>query len=440
MKILSEANQTVLKILKRVRKKGSCTRMLQYCVETPVEEGVLLFNLLTRELILLTEEEYRDRLADAYLQAHWFVVPEDAQDKEYAELVKWVISSQKPTSDAITGYTIFTTTDCNARCFYCFERGRSRVPMSEETARKTVRYIKDHCRGEAVKLAWFGGEPLVNHKVIGIICEGLRREGVEFTSTMTSNGILFDEALVQTAAAEWNLKQVQITLDGTEDIYNRVKAYVGQEGSAYRKVLENMKLLLDASVKISVRLNMELYNAEDLLMLVDELAREFAGRKGLSVYAHHIYQDEKAMADIHSEEGWALRHEAMCRLQERIEAHGLGVKTTIRKKVKRNRCMADSGSAVTILPGGEIGLCEGYSESEWIGHLDRAEVDAAVVAAWKESVPEETACRTCFYYPDCFRLKKCNRDSVCFPQQRQEYLLETRQRMRNTYQRRKDAE
>ena len=71
------------------------------------------------------------------------------KDKEYADLVRWVLTSRQKSAKNITGYTIFPTTDCNARCFYCFELDRSRIPMSVETARKVVRYIKDHCGREA---------------------------------------------------------------------------------------------------------------------------------------------------------------------------------------------------------------------------------------------------------------------------------------------------
>lgn len=438
MQIISEANKTVLKILNRLKKNRPYGRLLQYCVEVPVEEGILVFNLLTRELLLLTVEEHNQLLENEYLQDHWFVVPEEAKDKEYADLVRWVLGNQKKNSDAITGYTIFTTTDCNARCFYCFELGRSRIPMSHETALKTVRYIKEHCGGEKVRLAWFGGEPLFNHGVIDTICDGLRAEGVEFASTMTTNGYLFDEALVQKAVSRWNLKKVQITLDGTEDIYNKVKAYIHREGSAYARVMGNMKRLLDASVKVTVRLNMDMHNAENLLELVDELAQEFAGKTGLSVYAHHIFQDDKPMAESHSEEGWAVRHEAMCRLRERIAQHGLAATQGLQKTPKQNRCMADSGRSVTILPTGDIGLCEHYSESEFIGHLDREEVDAEMVASWREEVPAEAECETCFYYPSCFRLKKCLNDSVCFPQLREEHRMNTQQAMRNEYTRWKE--
>ena len=222
--------------------------------------------------------------------------------------------------------------------------------------------------------------------------------------------------------------------------YNRIKAFIHREGSAYRRVLENMKHLLDAEVKVSVRLNMDMHNAENLLELVDELGIEFAGREGLSVYAHHLFEEGKPLAESHDETGWDLRHAAMGRLNARIRENGLASANGIRKKPKLNHCMADSGRSVTILPTGDIGLCEHHSEGEFIGHLDREEVDKAMIASWKETVPEIPECETCFYYPDCIRLKKCTNARVCFRQLREDYLESTKRAMRNEHRRWKPAE
>lgn len=437
MEILSPASETVLAILKNLKKTDAPSRLLHYCVEQRVEDGILLFNLLTRELLLLSEEEYAHLTELDYLKAHWFTVSEDANDQEYADLVKWVLSTRQKKQQNITGYTIFPTTDCNARCFYCFELGRSRIPMRRETALKTAQYIKNHCGGEKVHISWFGGEPLFNREAIAMICDGLRRENVEYTSTMVSNGYLFSEETVQKATREWNLKRVQITLDGTENIYNKTKAFIYREGSAYETVLSNIGRLLSAGVTVQIRLNMDLYNAEDLLKLVEELAQRFAGKKGLYVYAHHIFKGNEPMAHTHTEEEWDKRDAAMCRLNETIAQCGLASKRGISKHIKVNHCMADSGKSVTILPDGNIGLCEHFSENEFIGHIDSDEFDAAMVKSWKETVPQIPECATCFYYPECIMLKKCANDNVCFRQMRQERLRKTKQQMVNEYQNRK---
>lgn len=422
MDIISEASESVLKILNRFLKVDGCTRWLQYCVHTPVEEGMLVCNLLTRELVLLSQEEYNRFAEIDYLKEHWFVVPEGAKEKEYADFVKWLLSTRVPKSKEITGYTIFTTTDCNARCFYCFELGRSRIPMSCETAEKVVQYIKAHCGEKEVHISWFGGEPLFNLPAIETICAGLKKENVVFTSKMVSNGYLFDDATVQKAVNDWKLKRVQITLDGTEKVYNKIKAYIYNDSNPYEIVMDNIGKLINAGIYVSIRLNMDLYNAEDLLSLAEELAERFGGRRGISVYAHHLFKSDTPMAELYSNEELEKRDAAMQRLNNCLERNGLLSMGGIPKHIKLNHCKADSGRSVTILPDGNIGLCEHFTEGEFIGHIDREGFDAATIARWKETVPEIPECATCFYFLDCVKLKKCSNTSVCYQQFRQDKL------------------
>lgn len=435
MNIISNASESVLSILKKFLNTNNCTRWLQYCVQTPVEDGVLVFNLLTRELIHLSHEEHKNFTSLDYLKENWFVVSDGTKEKDYADFLKWVVSARQPKSKEITSFTIFPTTDCNARCFYCFELGHSRIPMSCETAEKVVRYIKEHCGGKEVKIAWFGGEPLFNMQAIETICAGLCKEGIAFKSTMTSNGYLFDDAVVQKAVSDWKLKRIQITLDGTEKIYNKIKAYIYRDGSPYQVVLANIERLLDANIYVSIRLNLDLYNADDLLILAEELAERFRGKRGLRVYANHLFKSDTPNAELYSDEEWEKREEAMRRLNECLEQNGLLTVGGIRKDIKINHCKADSGRSVTILPDGNIGLCEHYTESEFIGHIERDGFDAAVVASWKETVPEIPECAECFYFLDCMKLKKCTSSSVCYKQFRQEKLRNTQRAMQNEYQR-----
>jgi radical SAM protein with 4Fe4S-binding SPASM domain len=250
---------------------------------------------------------------------------------------------------------------------------------------------------------------------------------------MVSNGYLFDAETVAKAVKDWDLHRVQITLDGTEAVYNKTKAFIYKDSSAYQKVLSNIGLLLDAGISVQIRLNMDLYNAENLLELVDELSKRYSGKQGLRVYAHHIFDGDKPMAGMHTDEEWEKRDVALQQLQDKIAACGLAGKGGISKNVRLNFCMADSGRSVTILPDGNIGLCEHFSESEFIGHIEREGFDQTVVNSWKERIPEIPECATCFYYPDCTQLKKCASGSVCFRQLRQDQLRKTKQQMKNEY-------
>ena len=201
-------------------------RALSFCVITKVDGQNIAYNALTGELTELSDSEARlfdfdeiklDELSIP-LAEKWFFVPVDHNDIQLAEEIRaFVKIFQK--KDGIFSYTIFTTMDCNARCFYCYEMGRPRTPMSEETAREVVEFIdKNVSSKRKVKLSWFGGEPLYNQNVINIITDGLRKKDIEFKSHIITNGYLFDDKVVANAKEKWNIKRVQISLDGTEGI------------------------------------------------------------------------------------------------------------------------------------------------------------------------------------------------------------------------------
>lgn len=433
MKQITKANASYLSILGKATSAEESYRLMKYCAQLSVPEGELLFNVPTREMVLLSKEEFSHAAESEYLRAHWFFVPESTNEKQAVDKLRWVLENMQKKSGAITTYTILTTTDCNARCFYCFEKDVAHINMTEETAKKALSYIKAHSQGEKVKISWFGGEPLYNMPIIDLISRELQQMGIEFSSNMLTNGYLFDAEAVRKAKELWNLKSVQISLDGTEDVYNKSKAYIYPDGNPYHIVLENIGRLLDAGIPVSIRLNFDLYNAENLLSLVDELADRFAGKEGFSIYGHHLYDITRPSANIHSDEGWTKRYDAMHKLEDRIESRGIASNYRIRNKLKMCNCGADSGCAVMILPDGELGLCRDRLDATHIGHIEKEELDTNAIAMWKERMPQIPECDNCAYYPDCIRLKHCITTSLCFPQFRKDKLRYLQKCMRDEY-------
>lgn len=433
MEKLINADQTVLNILGKAKVSEGNYRLMKYCVVLEVEDGMLLFNVLTRELLLLTGEEYADCLESEYLREKWFVIPEKLNEKEYADLVRWACRRMDTKEEYVTKYTILTTTECNARCFYCYEKGCKKVTMSEETADKAASFIKEQCGKNAVNISWFGGEPLVNYKVIDRITEKLKSEGIRYLCSMVSNGYLFDDEIVQKAVNHWELKNVQITLDGTEDVYNRSKAYVYDEGSAYQVVLGNIERLLNAGVQVTIRLNMNLKNAENLLQLAEELAVCFPHEKKPTVYAHLIYEENVKWDKYYTDEELKKLYDTMKMLEEKLSEQELftGVKQGLRKSLKMRNCMADDGRSLVVLPDGHLGLCEHYTETNLIGHIDSKERDQTVIAKWKELDDEIAECADCFYFPECIRLRKCPGLEKCSEFERQRIQCKVKRAMMN---------
>lgn len=435
MEQILKPNGVYLNVLGRTKEADSQLRLSNYCVCHRVDEGVLLLHTLTRELLLLTAEEYDRVLELDYLKKNWFVVPQDLNEYQSAKSVIWFNRTMTKKASNFTTYTILPTTDCNARCFYCFEMGRAHISMSDETALKTARYICDHCGGQEVLLRWFGGEPLYNSRVIDLISDELKKSGVAFSAKMVSNGYLFDDALVSKAVQNWNLKQVQITLDGTEEIYNRCKAYIYKQGSAYQVVMANIQRLLDAGVRVLVRMNLDFHNISDLKELTEELGRRFGKRRNLFVYPYLIFDNSISWEERYTAEQWKTLYTEQENLNQQLLDLGLFAfrGQRIKNTLQVNHCIADSDSSVVVLPDGKLCCCENYADEEVIGHLDQPALDQSVIDRWRVLDDEIPPCQTCFYYPECVRLKKCPDHVQCNEFERDALRHTTVRSMENEY-------
>lgn len=421
MEIIQPIIDTISPLLgKQQLKAGVAYRPMTFTVQLDTEKGLLLYNTMTKALVLLSPDEAASFQADASalteLVEQWFVVPQDHDDRLLSRQVRSVCLALRNPSDAVTQYTIFTTTDCNARCFYCFEKDSKPLHMSEDTAVRTADFIARHCGGKEVELEWFGGEPLYNKAVIGTICHRLRELGVTFYSTMITNGYLMDAATVREAKEEWLLRGVQITLDGTEAVYNRVKAYVYPGVNAYRTVISNIHLMLEAEIGVKIRLNVDRHNADNLLLLADELSREFPDKRGLSVYSSPLFGSCVKHAAIYHDQHRKEIFEKQRLLQQRLIANKLAVRPSLDYSIKLNQCMADSDNSLTILPSGHIGKCEHYLDSHFIGHIDSEERDEVMVQSFRQQFDELPQCDHCPDYPNCFRLDKCEAAHLCYPE------------------------
>ncbi|MBR4206682.1 MAG: radical SAM protein [Clostridia bacterium] len=378
-----------------------------YSLCVPCEDGVLLYHTLTGELLHLSAEEAGQKESDGRLRAELtkkhFLVREDFDEYSVSRQIRRIAEMMTPPEKRIKSFTVFTTTDCNARCPYCYELGRPRRPMSEQTAHDAADYIVRAGEGKMVTLQWFGGEPLYNPGAIGIITGELCARGVPFRSVMVTNGYLFDAQTVQKAKRDWALERVQITLDGTEEQYNKIKRFLHAEGSAYRRVLENIGLLLDADIKVSIRMNASRDNMEDLCRLTDELAERFRGQKKISLYSVLLRDFTEDGTHPETEAEALAMWDA---LQSRILSSRLGGLKPLPRKMQTNGCMADSDGSVTILPDGRLGKCEHESEQLLVGSIYEGVTDTECAARWKARV-EVPQCRTCVLSPMCIRLRLC---------------------------------
>ncbi len=88
---------------------------------------------------------------------------------------------------------------------------------------------------------------------------------------------------------------MQITLDGTEQTYNRVKAYVHQGVDAFERVLQNIAMLTAAGIHVSIRLNVDKHNIREMAELV-RMSQEFLNNLKKKSPKQHIQLKQRIFA------------------------------------------------------------------------------------------------------------------------------------------------
>lgn len=405
MKIIKKALSDVLSVIGKGKIIPNPIKSI-FVLEEEVEEGHLLHNTLTQEILLLSKDEYENMYSNEYLFENWFFVDPKVNETKRVDQLREILKLAEFTN-SITGYTIFTTTDCNARCYYCFESKCVRKTMSDETANKLADFIIKNSKGNKCHLNWFGGEPLLNYHVINLITKRLRAANVEYVSSMISNGFLFGDE-INSNLNDWNLKKVQITLDGTEEKYNRIKAYIDNSNkNPFEKVINNIASLCNMNIHVNIRLNLSMINYQDMKELAKYLNEKFSDTPNLSVYTAILFQEQ----DNEEHRKILLNEEKEINL---LLSSNLRLnRDNIFEKFKLNYCQVDSGHSVTVLPDGKLGLCEHFTDTNFIGDIDSGIIELETLKELRQYEPKLPQCSKCFYYPLCIRLKICERKIKC---------------------------
>ena len=240
-----------------------------------------VYNTLTTAAVVLEEsaynryfvtEDFDYQNSDVLeLKEMGFIVEDDFDEIEYLKYLRGkVIESNKPIVDIM----IAPTMDCNAHCYYCFERGCHHEKMSRDTADAVVAYISENWDHELFNVTWFGGEPLLATDIISYISERMRQKGINFVSRITTNGFELTPPIIDKAKKQWHTTEVQISVDALFEEYDRIKAFsTCDDSSAFVRVIGNIRSALEAGLKIRVRINfnpLEQYKAFDLMQYLQD--------------------------------------------------------------------------------------------------------------------------------------------------------------------------
>ena len=414
MNIIKQGDNRVVKIIhKKKLSKEAEYRLSLYSFLYSENGRYLISNTMSFEVTELTEREWKDIqqiknapvsfdfLAEKGLEQlaeSRYIVETTYNEAEQYQQTVFILKTMAGTKEDIESYIIFPTTGCNARCVYCYEEGYAVKNMTAETAARLVDYICETRHNDTVALRWFGGEPLVRADIISMICTGLRERGVPYKSSMITNASLMTRKLAREAKELWNLKKVQVSLDGVRADYTVRKNYYAPEKHNYDVVMQAVHYLSDEGIKVNLRVNVDTDNIRRIPDFLREIKAEFGDMENISLYLSELFQVQ------HSDRCLEVYKEII-RMTELQNELGIPVSKKSEHKavrIRTNYCMADSGGrSVVITPDGIFNNCEHLPEGHSWGNIRDGVTDKAKYDELTAMPALDGQCAKCPFLPEC---------------------------------------
>lgn len=310
-------------------------------------------------------------------------------------------------ADKIFSVQLVMNLDCNLDCGYCFEgsrKGRHYLPV--EAAHAFAEFIKANITPglEEVRIAFYGGEPLLSKDLIASISEDIKsvakEAGAKYTGKLITNGTLLVSSTVE-KLRQAGIKSARVTLDGPADIHDKARPFKGGSGS-FRTILKNLKETVGL-IDLELSGNFTRNNYRRFPELFDQLKDE--GLTPLNILALQFYpvlQEAEGMVNCHFKDGcsslnepWLLEAEIF--LREEIMERGYRT-----SKIIPTACMMDLENRLIVNYDGGIFKCSGLLGRDefragdiWNGIHDHR--TSHNLDNWKN---EE--CLSCVYLPLCF--------------------------------------
>ena len=307
-------------------------------------------------------------------------------------------------NDTIKHYRIWPTSACNAKCYYCFEKGVKQESMSKDVADATINFIERGVSNkDTIKIEWFGGEPLLNIDIIDYVFLKLknirRKKDNSIYTTMITNGSLINTELSKKIKDMWDLKLIQITLDGYGDAYDRVKNYSNPHKFNFKNTIDSIELLANSDIHITIRMNYDTNNFESLIELINFLHYKFAEYKNISYYIYPVWSSIEQNRS-NSFLSTTIADKNLLSLFDLLVKYGMSTpKKVAGLTYKKYACQAWSKNSYTILPNGDISKCaESYNRV--IGNVWDGVINQEEYAFWINNTLNDS-CTECIYLPIC---------------------------------------
>ncbi|OPA80839.1 hypothetical protein BVG16_00340 [Paenibacillus selenitireducens] len=288
---------------------------------------------------------------------------------------------------------VFVTNDCNLSCDYCYvSELREKLYFRTEFIDSLISFINRALslnKSEKVLLNFFGGEPLLNKRVIEEIILASNKINVKTNFMMTTNGTLLTKSIID-YLAEHNFI-LSVSLDGTPEVHNRHRTYANGEPS-WEKIKPNLEYLLKKIPGSTARIT---YNSDNVSELYQSIL--FLADQG--------FQEIKPIPNF-LDEGWEDEHFSILREQfdkiasfsEKNKNIGLSM---LKKKLRIQGDCSGGFDSFSINANGDIYPCTYVvgEEKFRLGNINSA--DNYELQKFPTDHKQRTDCQGCSYFESC---------------------------------------
>ncbi len=306
--------------------------------------------------------------------------------------------------------TIAPTLECNFGCDYCFQGAdKPTGRMSEAVQKAILAFVAHHSAVRRIHVAWYGGEPLLAVRIVERLSDRLiaycRAHEVGYDAMIVTNGFKLDGKTARSLTSR-AVNMAQVTLDGAADYHDRRRATLRGKGT-FERILDNLNDVVEnSSLRLSVRVNIDMRNAAGIEGALRLLAkRGFSRRRRFEVYFAPV---EAVTEGCHAISDSCMTKGDYSTLETGLYAlaYKLGLSSLPYPRQFRSLCTAVRPTGYVITPTGDVHKCwdtVSFAQLRVGSVFDPGALDQSpAVRPWLDWNPfENETCSGCKLLPSC---------------------------------------
>ena len=274
------------------------------------------------------------------------------------------------------GLTIAATADCNFRCVYCYEKNSIKTSkMTLENQNAIIEFVKKQIKVLShLHISWYGGEPLLAFDIIEYLSPQLiqlcKENDVTYVASIVTNGYLLTPDKAR-ALKKYKVGNIQVTLDGSEEIHDRRRPLAGGQGT-FKQIISNLKDCVDFFDTVNIRINTDKTNVSSISQVKEILYKNGILKDNVGIYLGYV-EDHNDAYELEK----CLHIDQFCDVNLKFVRDNHFNIMMLYPKLTSNYCCADCNNAFIIDSEGYLYKCwndVGVKERN-VGHIVEKQED-----------------------------------------------------------------